>query len=189
MYWSSARRSAGGTVRVRRPTSSALPSSPWVMMTRVASHASRRDVSAETRTPFPSSHVSATFNAAASTCTTTWNRSARDASASLRSSASSATRPMASARCCAGLLLLIGLLVAIDGSPTQPMRTGAEAAVPAVALVELIQECEQPVGCGVEMGRKHGDGKIRQWLDGTTLDGLIARGTRDRVGASYAPPN
>ena len=37
---------SGGTVRLRRPTFSTPPSSPWVMTTRPASHARRRDVSA-----------------------------------------------------------------------------------------------------------------------------------------------
>src|SRR5437899_8174943 len=46
-----ARRSAGGMVRVRAPTSVTRPSASWRITTRVAPHASRRDVSAETWAP------------------------------------------------------------------------------------------------------------------------------------------
>ena len=49
--WWSARRSAGGIVRVRAPTSTVRPSSSCRITTRLASHARRRDVSAETRAP------------------------------------------------------------------------------------------------------------------------------------------
>src|SRR3989442_7909452 len=46
--WSRARRSAGGIVRVRAPTSTTRPSGSCRMTTRLASHARRRDVSYET---------------------------------------------------------------------------------------------------------------------------------------------
>jgi hypothetical protein len=44
--WWSARRKAGGIVRVRAPTSSRRPASSWRITTRLASHARRWDVSA-----------------------------------------------------------------------------------------------------------------------------------------------
>src|SRR5207247_5774185 len=46
--WWSARRKAGGIVRVRAPTSSGRPSTSCRITTRLASHARRRDVSYET---------------------------------------------------------------------------------------------------------------------------------------------
>src|SRR5437867_1336661 len=46
--WWSARRIAGGIVRVRAATSTARPSRPCCITTRLASHAMRRDVSYET---------------------------------------------------------------------------------------------------------------------------------------------
>ena len=49
--WWSARRNAGGIVRVRAPTSTVRPSSSCRITTRLASHARRRDVSAGTRAP------------------------------------------------------------------------------------------------------------------------------------------
>ena len=49
--WWSARRNAGGIVRVRAPTSTVRPSSSCRITTRLASHARRWDVSGETRTP------------------------------------------------------------------------------------------------------------------------------------------
>ena len=49
--WWSARRNAGGIVRVRAPTSRTRPSSSCRITTRLASHARRRDVSAETCAP------------------------------------------------------------------------------------------------------------------------------------------
>src|SRR5437762_6536694 len=47
--WWSARRSAGGIVRVRAPTSVTRPSESCRITTRLASHATRREVSYETR--------------------------------------------------------------------------------------------------------------------------------------------
>jgi hypothetical protein len=44
----SARRKAGGIVRVRAPISTSRPASSWRITTRLASHARRRDVSYET---------------------------------------------------------------------------------------------------------------------------------------------
>src|SRR5262249_24769162 len=93
-------RSAGGIARVRRPTSSIWPSLAWRITTRVASHASRRDVSAGTfppssRTDCPGCLGSA--RAAASTCTTTWYRSLPDPGSSPFASAVSATSARASA--------------------------------------------------------------------------------------------
>src|SRR2546429_9156578 len=46
--WSSARRNAGGIVRVRAPISTTRPSASWRITTRLASHARRWDVSYET---------------------------------------------------------------------------------------------------------------------------------------------
>ena len=72
------RRNAGGMTRVRAPISSSRPSRSCRITTRLASHAKRRDVSAETW-PISSSVdwpvCSASASTAASTWTTTWYRS------------------------------------------------------------------------------------------------------------------
>ena len=71
----SARRNAGGIVRVRAPISSSRPSASCSITTRLASHARRRDVSAETRMPSSSTDwpgCSGSASTGASTCTTTW---------------------------------------------------------------------------------------------------------------------
>ncbi len=63
----------GGMVRVRRPTLTTSPSR-WHIATRAASHAMRRDVSAQTRTPSSSERPVSprSSSVAASVWTTTW---------------------------------------------------------------------------------------------------------------------
>ena len=71
---SNARRMCGGIVRVLRPTLSRDPSFACTIATTAASHAMRRDVSAETRTPSRSERPGSPSAArvAASQCTITW---------------------------------------------------------------------------------------------------------------------
>ena len=73
----SGRESAGEVVRLLRPTSSTPPSGAWRMTTVAASHARRRDVSAETYDPSSNTDCpvllppSSTPSTSASTYTTT----------------------------------------------------------------------------------------------------------------------
>src|SRR5881409_1921101 len=119
-------------VRVRAPISTTWPWASWRITTRLASHARRRDVSAETcvsssRMDWPGASVSA--RTGASTWTTTWYRSPALPGSIPRWSAVSATSAIASACCWA----IVG--VTSETSVPEVTPTIAQQQADAIALV------------------------------------------------------